>query len=322
MLVLFVTLLYGGHKGEHMQHILSARQFDQESIADIFARTDAMREQLQTGDGRRELAGSHAGEVAATLFYEPSTRTRLSFESATARLGMGIISTENAKEYSSAIKGESLEDSIRTVSAYAGVIIMRHGDDDSAERAAAVSPVPIINAGAGKGEHPTQSLLDLYTIQHEAGRTDNLRIVIGGDLAHGRTARSLAQLLSLYRGNHLTFVSTPELQMGQDILDHLDERDTSHESTDDMFEAIRDADVVYWTRLQKERLADPTLTSAFSINQAALQVMKEDAIIMHPLPRNQEIDTSVDGDPRAQYFQQVQNGLYVRMALLDMLVTG
>jgi len=320
-----------------MQHILSARQFDQEAIADIFARTDLVREQLATRDGRRELAASHLGEVAATLFYEPSTRTRLSFESAAARLGMGIISTENAKEYSSSIKGESLEDSIRTVAAYAGVIIMRHGDDDSAERAAAVSPVPVINAGAGKGEHPTQSLLDLYTIRHEAGRTDDLKVVIGGDLAHGRTARSLAQLLSLYPNNHLTFVSTPELQIGQDILDHLDERGTTHEQTDDMFGALHEADVVYWTRLQKERHASvaagrglrkllgkklpaaPTLESAFSINQAALQVMKPATIIMHPLPRNHEIEASVDADPRAKYFDQVKNGLYVRTALLDML---
>lgn len=302
-----------------MQHVLSARQFDQAAIADIFERTDCMQERLASAEGRRQLAVSHLGEVAATLFYEPSTRTRLSFESAAARLGMGIISTENAKEYSSSIKGESLEDSIRTVSAYAGVIIMRHGDEDSSERAAAVSPVPVINAGAGKGEHPTQSLLDLYTIRQETGRSQDLRVVIGGDLAHGRTARSLAQLLSLYPNNHLTFVSTSELQMGQDILDHLEERGTTYDQTDDMFSAIREADVIYWTRLQKERLADQSLVSAFSINQAALQVMKPEAVIMHPLPRNHEIEASVDTDPRAKYFDQVQNGLVVRMALLDML---
>jgi aspartate carbamoyltransferase catalytic subunit len=304
-----------------MQHVLSARQFDQDQIAEIFEGAHAMREALETREGKQELVASHVGEVAATLFYEPSTRTRLSFESAATRLGMGLVSTENAKEFSSEIKGETLEDSIRTVEAYAGVIIMRHGDDDSAERAAAVSSVPIVNAGAGKGEHPTQALLDLFTIQEKKQRTDNLHVVIGGDLAHGRTARSLAQLLSLYDGNRISFVSTHELQIGRDIIDHLNDKDTKHAETDDMFEAIRDADVVYWTRLQKERLEDSSLQSAFTIDQAALQVMSPHAIIMHPLPRNHEIATSVDADPRAAYFDQVKNGLYVRMALLDMLLT-
>jgi aspartate carbamoyltransferase catalytic subunit len=303
-----------------VQHILSAEQFTTKQLADIFARTDEIITQLASN--QRALADRHRGIVAATLFYEPSTRTRLSFESAAQRLGMGIISTENAKEFSSNTKGETLEDSIITVSKYADVIILRHSDDDSAERAATVSHVPIINAGAGKGEHPTQALLDLYTIKHAKGRTDNLHIMIGGDLEHGRTARSLARLLALYPGNRITFVSTPELQIGDDIKEYLESKGTEHRETSDLSPALRDADVVYWTRLQKERHASGDMQSHFSIGQAELDSMPEDAIILHPLPRNDEIQTVVDSDPRAKYFDQVQNGLYVRMALLDMLATS
>jgi len=299
-----------------VQHILSAEQFTTEQLAEIFTRTDDIRALLDSD--RQSLAERHKGIIAATLFYEPSTRTRLSFESAAQRLGMGIISTENAKEFSSNIKGETLEDSIITVSKYADVIILRHGDDDSAERAAKVSDVPIINAGAGKGEHPTQALLDLYTIKHAKGRTDNLHIVIGGDLEHGRTARSLARLIALYPGNRITFVSTPELQIGGDIKTYLESKGTKHTETSDLSPALRDADVVYWTRLQKERHAGSDMQSNFSIGQSELDIMPEGAIILHPLPRNDEIQTVVDSNKRAKYFDQVQNGLYVRMALLDM----
>lgn len=307
-----------------MQHVLSARQFNQSEIADIFLMAERMESAMATAHGRRSMVKRHVGEVAATLFYEPSTRTRLSFESAAQRLGMGLVSTENAGEFSSAIKGETLEDSIRTVASYASAIIMRHKGEDSADRAAAVSDVPILNAGAGKGEHPTQALLDLYTINKEFDRTDGLHVVIGGDLRQGRTARSLAQLLSIYGNNSITFVSTPELQMGRDIIAHLEERGTKHQETDDMMAAIRDADVVYWTRLQKERLqeGEHDIQSDFTINQAALQVMPASAIILHPLPRNEEIELSVDHDPRAKYFDQVRNGLYIRMAILDKVLGG
>jgi aspartate carbamoyltransferase catalytic subunit len=313
------TKYNNSNKGVLVRHILSAEQFTVEQLADIFARTDEMRGQLD--HNRQVLVERHKGIIAATLFYEPSTRTRLSFESAAQRLGMGIISTENAKEFSSNIKGETLEDSIITVSKYADVIILRHSEDDSAERAANASDVPIINAGAGKGEHPTQALLDLYTIKHAKGRTDNLHIVIGGDLEHGRTARSLARLLALYSGNRITFVSTPELQIGDDIKTYLDSKGIQHAQTSDLSPALHSADVVYWTRLQKERHTGGNMQSNFSIGQAELDVMPDDAIILHPLPRNDEIQTIVDNDPRARYFDQVQNGLYVRMALLDMLAT-
>lgn len=275
---------------------------------------------MEDGRARRELAQRHLGYVAATLFYEPSTRTRLSFESASQRLGMNIISTENAKEFSSAIKGESIEDSTKVLGGYADIIIMRHHETGAADRAAAVSTVPIINAGDGKGEHPTQALLDLYTIKNEKGRLNDLHVVIGGDLAHGRTARSLAQMLSIYDGNRVSFVSTPELRVGDDIKEHLRQKGMEFTETDDMFAPLHDADVVYWTRLQKERLADQNIESSFQINQAALQVMPPDAIIMHPLPRVDEIEVSVDADRRAAYFRQAENGLFVRMALIDELL--
>lgn len=297
-----------------MRHILSAKQFDQKIIAQLFDQANDLRKRT-----KRPLA---TNRIIATLFYEPSTRTRLSFESAAQKLGYGIISTESASEYSSAIKGETVEDTIRTVSTYADAIVLRHKIAGAAEAAASVSSVPVINAGDGAGEHPTQALLDLYTIHLEKGRLDNLQIVLGGDLAHGRTARSLAQLLGLYKDNQLLFVSTPELRIGAEIKAYLDKRGVRWYETDDIFKAVADADVVYWTRLQKERLADPNLESSFTIDTTVLNNMPKDSIVMHPLPRVYEIATEVDVDPRAAYFRQVENGLYIRMALLEHVLEG
>ena len=302
---------------KQIEHVLSARQYDPDQIDRLFAHTDEMRGAMAYRSSRRELAAKHTGLIVATLFYEPSTRTRLSFESAAMRLGAGVISTENAREFSSAAKGETIQDTVRTIDRYADVLVMRHHETGAAEKAAGVSSVPIINAGDGKGEHPTQALLDVRTIKEERGRLEDLTVVIGGDLTHGRTARSLALLLSMYENNHIDFVSTADLRMGDDIKDHLVETNTSFSETDDMFGAVRDADVVYWTRLQKERLSDPNLQSEFTIGQAVLQVMPADAIIMHPLPRVGEIESCVDNDPRAIYFDQVEHGLHTRMALLD-----
>jgi len=299
-------------------HILSARQFDAEQLNNFFDDTEALRDLAASDPDQLSRLG--AGAIAATLFYEASTRTRLSFESAALRLGMGVISTENAALFSSAIKGESIEDTARVVGEYASTIIIRHKVNGMPEKAAAVSKVPIINAGDGTNEHPTQSLLDAYTIRREKGRLDGLNVVIGGDLKHGRTVRSLARVLSMYPGNKISFVSVDELQIGDDITTHLHGTGTKYEKTDDMFGALHDADVVYWTRLQKERQADPSVETGFVIDQAALQVMKEDAIILHPLPRVGEIDPSIDGDPRAKYFEQAANGLHVRTALLKMVL--
>lgn len=302
-----------------MDHVLSAHQFEPEQLEEIFKLADTMQKQAEQNG--KKLTETHQGCVAAMLFYEPSTRTRISHETAALKLGIGVTGTENAGEFSSAIKGETLEDTIRTISAYADLIVLRHPEKGAANRAAAVGSVPIINAGDGAGEHPTQALLDLYTIRRKHGKLTSLRVVIGGDLKHGRTARSLALLLSKYSDNHITFVSTPELQIDKDIKDHLSQSGVSHSETDDVFEAVRDADVVYWTRLQKERLENPISGGNFVIDQAVLQAMSKQAIIMHPLPRVDEISAEVDEDPRAVYFtQQVGNGLYVRMALMDMLL--
>jgi aspartate carbamoyltransferase catalytic subunit len=308
-----------------MKHILTARQFRTAELDDLFKRADFMREQSQTMTGRRRLMASHNGRVLATIFYEPSTRTRLSFEFAAERLGIRVRSTENASEFSSAAKGETIEDSTRVIAGYADMIVMRHKENGAAERAAAVSDVPIINAGDGTGEHPTQSLLDVYTIRHELDRLKNLKIVAMGDLMHGRTVRSLVQVLALYPGNTVTFVSPESMRMGDDIKEFLDKRGVKYSETTDMMSALPDADVVYQTRVQNERhLGKDGKPKAgqdprFVIDKKALKAMKRDSIIMHPLPRVNEIDVAVDGDPRAAYFRQAENGLYVRMALLDVL---
>jgi aspartate carbamoyltransferase catalytic subunit len=308
-----------------VNHILGARQFHQSDLGELFELTDELRGQVEGSYAqRRELAQKYVGLKLATIFYEPSTRTRLSFESAAETLGIGILSTESAGEYSSAVKGESLEHTIKTVATLADAIVLRHPDDDSANRAAAVSRVPIINGGSGKSEHPTQGQLDAYTINREKGRLDGLTVVIGGDLAHGRTAQSIAEILALYPNNELRLVSTPDLAAPDSLKDYLDDKDTSYAETRDMYGAFEGADVVYWTRLQLERIKDPSVVSKFHIGQVALQAMEEYAILMHPLPidseRGGEIHPSVDDDPRAKYFDQVENGVFVRAAILDQLM--
>jgi aspartate carbamoyltransferase catalytic subunit len=313
-----------------MKHLVSAEQFTQDNLGYFFAKATEMREHDTgyTRDGllsasRNKLAQRHMGRQMVSLFYEPSTRTRGSFELAGAKLGMGLFSTKNAREFSSASKGETLEDTIRVLNEYhADALIMRHHETGAAARAAAVAAehMHVINAGDGKGEHPTQALLDAYTIHEHFDRLDHLNLVMGGDLRQGRTVRSLARVAALYPGNHITFVSTPEFQMGGDIKTFLDTTNTTYSETDEVHDAVGDADVVYWTRLQKERLeqgSDPEQIKEFVIDQSVLDVMNNDAIIMHPLPRVGEITTEVDNDPRAKYFRQAGNGLYVRMALLD-----
>jgi aspartate carbamoyltransferase catalytic subunit len=283
-----------------------------------------MREHSQTIVGRRRLMASHNGYVMATMFYEPSTRTRLSFEFAAERLGIRVRGTENAAEFSSAAKGETIEDTTRVVAGYADAIVMRHKENGAAERAAAVSLVPIINAGDGTGEHPTQALLDLYTIRREVGRLEGLQFVAIGDLKHGRTIRSLVQLLALYPKNHITFVAPEHMQIGDDIKQYLKKHKVEFIETDDMPTALKTADVIYQTRVQKERHAESQQSGNgqdkdFIIDKTRLGIMKKKAVIMHPLPRVNEIAPEVDSDPRALYFEQAKNGLYVRMALLDMI---
>ena len=289
-----------------MQHLVAAGQLTPEVLTELIAKAEEYRKLLETTDGRQQLRALYPDKIIATLFYEPSTRTRLSHESAAQRLGMGVVSTENAAEFSSAIKGETIEDTVRVVAGYADAIVIRHKETGILDRAAAASPVPVINAGDGTGEHPTQALLDVYTIWREMGTLEGLNIVMGGDLAHGRTVRSLAQVMSNYKGTSFTFVTTPQLRMGDDIKQLISERGVSFTETD-------------WTRLQKERLEDPTLEAGFVIDEQVMAGMKEKSVIMHPLPRVDEITAGVDADPRAAYFRQSHNGVYVRMALLDYL---
>jgi aspartate carbamoyltransferase catalytic subunit len=260
----------------------------------------------------------------AALFYEPSTRTRLSFEAAMLRLGGDAIGTDNAREFSSAAKGETLEDTIRIVSGYADVIVLRHNEEGAAKRAAAVSTVPVINAGDGPGQHPTQALLDLYTIRDELSRIDGVRVAMVGDLANGRTVRSLAYLLSKFKDIKLWFVAPPQVAMRDDLKAHLDEHHVPWVETQDLESVLPEVDVVYMTRIQKERFSDPedynAVKGVYRIDKSSLAVMRKYAILLHPLPRVDEIATEVDDDPRAAYFRQARNGLHIRMALLDRLL--
>lgn len=300
--------------------VLSVEQFDTDYLEKVFSKAQEIERLLSSKDETEKLAKKHVGKQVCTLFYEPSTRTRLSFETAALKLGFGVVSTENAAGFSSAAKGETIEDTIKVLNGYGlSAVIIRHTDNDAAEKAASVSNMPIINAGTGTGEHPTQALLDAYTIQKHFGRLDNLKIVIGGDLKYGRTVRSLCKILALYPNNHITFVSIPELQITDEMKDLLKKSGTDFEEATGVNEAFPDADVVYWTRLQKERIekVDSIDTGGFTLTKDNISVLPEKAIILHPLPRVDEIHTEVDADSRAKYFEQAGNGLYIRMALLD-----
>jgi aspartate carbamoyltransferase catalytic subunit len=241
------------------------------------------------------------------------------------RLGGSVISTENAAEFSSVAKGETLEDTVRILNGYADVLVLRHYEVGSAKRAASVSRIPVINAGDGAGQHPTQALLDLYTIHKEIGSIDGLRIAMVGDLAQGRTVRSLTYLLSKFQNIRIYFVAPPLLKMKEDILDHLRERQVWYAEETDLDKVLSEVDVVYQTRIQKERFGDriadyEQCRGVYVISSESLRLMKATAIVMHPLPRLDEIAMEVDRDPRAAYFRQAQNGLYVRMALLSLVL--
>jgi aspartate carbamoyltransferase catalytic subunit len=302
-----------------LRHVIESQQFSRTILEDLFARSEEMKREPH------HFMGRLAGQVMAALFYEPSTRTRLSFEAAMLRLGGDAIGTDNAREFSSAAKGETLEDTIRIVSGYADVIVLRHSEEGAAKRAAAVSTVPVINAGDGPGQHPTQALLDLYTIRDELSRIDGVRVAMVGDLANGRTVRSLAYLLSKFKDIKLWFVAPPQVAMRDDLKGHLDEHHVPWVETQDLESVLPEVDVVYMTRIQKERFSDPEAYNAvkgvYRIDKSSLALMRKYAILLHPLPRVDEIATEVDDDPRAAYFRQARNGLHIRMALLDRLLS-
>ncbi len=295
------------------RHLTSTRQLTT-ADTDVILRTAKEMEAVEkNGDERLK------GKILASLFYEPSTRTRLSFETAMLRLG-GQVITADGMQSSSIAKGESIEDTIRMAASYADIIAMRHPEPGIADRAAAASAVPFLNAGDGGNEHPTQALLDLYTIWKEKGTLEGLHVAFGSDPLHSRTIRSLARMLSQYKGNRFTFVSPASLRASDDLLSFLKQAGVPYEETDDLA-AATNADVLYMNRLQKERFNDPAEAKkhvgAYCITREMVE--GKDVLIMDPLPRIEEIDVDVDALPNAAYFRQAKNGVFVRMALLALM---
>mmetsp|Transcript_29736 Transcript_29736/g.96910 ORF Transcript_29736/g.96910 Transcript_29736/m.96910 type:complete len:355 (+) Transcript_29736:44-1108(+) len=303
-----------------LANCVHAQQFDRPML-------EAICEVAEEMEGvRRGTPASKAleGCIMATLFYEPSTRTRLSFEAAMLRLGGSVITTESATEFSSAAKGETLEDTMRTVESYSDVIVLRHFIEGSAERAAGATDRPLINAGDGPGQHPTQALLDVYTIKKEVGRLDNITVGLVGDLLNGRTVRSLAYLLSKFDNIKLIFISPDVCRMRDDIKEFLTGAGVEWEEATDLLEVSEKVDVLYQTRIQKERFEDMESYEAakgqYVIDAAVMERLPPAGVVMHPLPRLDEIAPEVDADPRAAYFRQANNGLFIRMALLKALL--
>lgn len=299
-----------------LQHVVESQQFTVPLLLELFSRSRQMERVVARGGTL-----DYQRRIMATVFYEPSTRTRFSFEAAMHRLGGRVLSTEHGKAFSSEIEGEQLEDTIRTISGYADVIVIRHTEAGGAKRAATVSQVPVINAGdGGGGQHPTQALLDLYTIHRERKSLEGLSIAIVGELDKGRTVRSLAYLLSKFERVKIFFVSPPEVQMKKDILEHLGEHDVWYALESDLAKVLGEVDVIYLTRIRPERVADRKSLAGCSLLPSMLGALRPDAMVLHPLPRTVELDKQVDEDPRAYYFQQARNGLFVRMALLTLVL--
>jgi aspartate carbamoyltransferase catalytic subunit len=295
------------------RHIVESQQFDVDFLSALFSKAEQFSREGFKGDLTTRT-------LMASLFYEPSTRTRFSFESAMHRLGGGVLTTENAREFSSFAKGETLEDTIRILSGYVDLIVMRHNEIGAAKRAAEISPVPIINGGDGAGQHPTQALLDLFTLYQKFKRIDGLKVAMVGDLRYGRTVRSLSYLLSKYREVELWFIAPPVSQMHEDIKSFLGRQGVTYHEGQDLEAVLGRVDCVYMTRIQKERFLDvkefEQANDAFRLTLDNVRLMRPDAIVMHPLPRVHEIDPGVDDDPRAVYFQQARNGLWIRMAVI------
>jgi len=297
--------------------ILHASQFTKKDIDAIIKNAIYFEKELK----RRSSLNLLKGRILATLFFEPSTRTRLSFETAMQRLGGGVISVASA-ESSSAAKGETVADTARTVAQYADAIVIRHPRLGSAKEAADAVSIPVINAGDGAGQHPTQALLDIYTIYKELGSLKNLTVAMVGDLKYGRTVHALAELLSLFQAR-LYFVSPALLRMPEEITSSLKGKGIEVIETDDMFKAASESSLIYMTRIQKERFGDLSeyerVKGSYIINRAFLDRLNKKITILHPLPRVDEISTDVDEYSGAAYFRQMRNGVFVRMALLSMI---
>jgi len=295
--------------------VVSIKDFTREELDYILDVAEAMEPLYEKGSDLLR------GKVLALLFFEPSTRTRLSFEVAMKKLGGATIGFAG-REAASVMKGENLADTIRVVENYADAIVLRHPMEGSARLAAEFSSKPVINAGSGAEEHPTQAMLDLYTIRREKGRIDGLNIALMGDLRYGRTVHSLAYALSMYDVK-LYLISPPLLRMRREVLEEIKDKVPVVE-TSDLASVLPELDVLYVTRIQKERFADPMeyekVRGSYRIDLRALEGAREDLIIMHPLPRVDEIAPEVDGTPYARYFQQVRSGVVVRMALLALIL--
>lgn len=317
------SILYEGRP-----HLLSVDQFSRDSVEALFRVADTMQPIAR----RQKITRVLEGAVLANLFFEASTRTRVSFGAAFCRLGGSVCDTTGFT-FSSMAKGESIYDTSRVISGYADALVVRHPEKGSVAEFVRATNVPVINAGDGPGEHPSQALLDLYTIQREFSRAgkivDGAHIALVGDLKYGRTVHSLAKLLALYRGLKFTLISPASLEMPATILDHIARGDHVVEQTSDLHAGLKGADVVYATRIQKERFGDESIegyTPDFQINQALVEsVCGPDTLIMHPLPRDgrpgaNDLSTDLNHDPRLAIFRQTDNGIPVRMAIFAILM--
>lgn len=298
-----------------MKHIVSAAELDREYIDSLLR----IAEDIKRSPSK--YASSLRGKIVATIFFEPSTRTRLSFESAIARLGGTCISTENAMETSSSVKGETMEDAIKVISNYGEAIIIRHKDNDAADRAASVATKPVINAGSGTTHHPTQSLLDAFTIYEKFGSIDGKRIMIAGDLMRGRTCDSLVHILSKYNEVEFYFAAPEGCGIKPELRNFLKKNNCKYHECATIADCIDRVDIVYMTRVQKERFENDLelyerIKDHFILTSDLVARMNHESIILHPLPRIGEIPVSVDTDHRAHYFEQAENGLWMRMAIL------
>jgi aspartate carbamoyltransferase catalytic subunit len=300
-------------------HLLEANQIKESDIKKLITLAEKFRKQ---GYKKTFSDSDCSGLILATLFFEPSTRTRFSFESAMLRLGGKIIALEQG-ESSSVKKGESLSDTGRVMSNYADIIAIRHDKANSAAEFAKYATVPVINAGDGANQHPTQSLVDIYTIFCEKKKLNNLKIGILGDLKYSRTVHSLLELMSQYSGNHFTLISHPSLALDAKKKKGFEKNDCKVVENSNLESAIKDLDILYVTRIQQERFTDAKefekVKNVFRISKKTLTKAKKDLIIMHPLPRINEIDEEVDHLPCAKYFAQANYGIYIRMALLTLM---
>jgi aspartate carbamoyltransferase catalytic subunit len=298
--------------------VISVSQFDRDGLEYVFGVAEEMRSMVEHV-GTFDLL---KGKILANLFYEPSTRTSSSFMAAMQRLGGSVIPI-NEVRYSSVAKGESLPDTVRTLESYADVIVIRHPEVGAAATAARYCRKPVINAGDGVGEHPTQALLDLFTIREELGRTDGLTVTMLGDLKYGRTVHSLSRLLAQFQ-TRVHCVSPDILRMPAELVAELKAKGMSIQEHASLDEVLPETDVLYVTRVQKERFEDPavyeSVKGAFVITPQTMEAAKNEMIVMHPLPRVGEIALELDADPRAAYFRQMEYGLYTRMALLAMVL--